>query len=228
MERLRRLSEGIWDLLYPKRAVCMGCDSGEGFPRDWLCEACRLRLAECWVGAAPPPEGAFFDGAAYAYRYSGPAGGLVRNLKYRGVWRLAEPMGRHMAKAFEALQPTGADCLVPVPMHPKRRRERGFNHAALLAEQAARCLELPMLEALTRTRDTRQQARLSDSERLSNLEGAFWLNAEVKGRRVILVDDVRTTGATANACSSVLRSGGAAAVYLLCFALARSGENQPN
>ena len=228
MARLKRAPDALLALIYPRRAECMGCGTKAGFERDWLCEDCRRALAERWVGAAPPPEGGLFEGAAYAYRYSGPAGGLVRNLKYRGVWRLAEPMGRHMAKAFEAIQPTGADCLIPVPMHLKRQRERGFNHASLLAEQAARCLELPVMEALSRTRDTRQQARLTDSERLTNLDGAFLLNTDLKGRRVVLVDDVRTTGSTANACATALRKGGAEAVYLLCFALARSGEDKPN
>ena len=221
MERLRRLSGGLLALLYPSRAVCMGCDSQSGFPREWLCEECRVKLAERWVGAAQPPQGGLFDGAAYAYRYSGPAGGLVRNLKYRGVWRLAEPMGRDMARAFEAIQPTGADCLVPVPMHPKRLRDRGFNHAEALAKQAAAQLELPVLGALERIRNTRQQARLTDEERLTNVTDAFALTLDVAGRRAILVDDVHTTGATTDACAATLRRGGAEAVYLLCYAVAK-------
>ncbi len=223
--RVKRIGEAALGLLYPRRAVCMGCETSTGFPRDWLCEDCRTQLAGRWVGATQPPEGGLFAGAACAFRYGGPAGGMVRSLKYRGVWRLAEPMGRHMARAFEAIQPTGTDCLVPVPMHKKRLRERGFNHAEVLARQAAGHMALPVLDALERVRNTRQQARLPDAERLVNMDGAFALKADVAGRRVVLVDDVCTTGATANACAAALLAGGAEAVYLLCFAAARGGED---
>ena len=224
--RLKRPGDALLGLIYPRRAVCMGCGTQEGFARDWLCEPCRENLASRWVGAGRPPGKHMFDGAAYAYHYGGPAGGLVRNLKYQGVSRLAPTMGRAMARAFEAIQPTGADCLVPVPMHPKRLRERGANHAQLLARVTGECLGLPVLDALKRTRNTRQQARLPAAERRVNMGGAFALREDVQGRRVVLVDDVCTTGATAVACAEALRRGGAAAVYLLCFALASEDEDQ--
>lgn len=218
---MRRALEALLELVYPRRAVCMGCGSRAGFPRDWMCEDCRQLLAKRWAGPGQPPPGGRFLGAAYGYYYGGPAGGLVRNLKYRGVTRLAPSMGRAMARAFEAIQPTGADCVVPVPMHKKRLRRRGFNHAALLAQEAGDRLDLPMNDALERVRNTRQQARLPDEKRRVNMEGAIALRGDVKGRRVILVDDVCTTGATANACAKALLDGGAEAVYLLCFAVAR-------
>ena len=221
MEWVKRAGAGLVELVYPGRATCMGCDSGAGFPRPWLCEDCRRALADRWVGAGDPPPGGIIDGAAYGYVYSGPAVKLVHNLKYRGVWRLGEPMGRQMARAMEALSPLPVDCAVAVPMHPKRLRERGRNHAGVLAEQAAGRLGLPVLPALSRVRNTRQQAKLDDAQRLQNLEGAFALTGDVSGRRVLLVDDVCTTGATANACARTLLEGGAASVYLLCFARAR-------
>jgi len=220
MERIARAGDGLLSMLYPRQAVCMGCGMQWGFPRQWLCEDCRARLADRWVGAAPAQPDDLFDGAAFAYRYGGPVAGMVRNLKYRGIWRLGEMMGRDMARAFEAIQPTGVDCLVPVPMHPKRLKERGLNHARTLAEAVAKPLGLEVLDVLERTRNTPQQARLSHEERRTNLEGAISLQADLSGRRVLLVDDVRTTGATANVCTGVLRRGGAEAVYLLCYALA--------
>ena len=215
-----RVSDALLGLIYPRRATCMGCGSRTGFPRDWLCEDCRQALSSRWVGAGRPPEGGLFKGAAYAYHYGGPAGGLVRNLKYQGVTRLAAGMGRSMASVFALIQPTGADCVAPVPMHPKRLRERGFNHAALLARAAGDRLELPMADALKRVRNTRQQARLPDDARRANMAGAFELQMDVKGKRIVLVDDVCTTGATANACAKTLLDGGAEAVYLLCYAVA--------
>lgn len=208
-------------LVYPVRAECMGCGSKAGFERDWLCEDCRQALANRWIGAAPPPGGGLIDGAAYGFYYGGPASGLVRNLKYRGIARLAEPMGRQMARAFEGLQPAHIDCVAPVPMHIRRVRRRGVNHALLLAREVASRLELPVEQALTRTRNTRQQARLSDVERLHNLDGAFAATEDVAGKRVLLVDDVCTTGATANACADALLKAGASAVLLLCFAQSR-------
>ena len=220
-ERIKRLADGLLGLVYPRRAECMGCGTKAGFERDWLCEECRQALADRWVGACEPPAGGLIDAAACAWLYGGPAGGLIRNLKYRGVTRLGEPMGRHMARAFETLQPLQVDIVVPVPMHPRRLRQRGFNHAELLARAVAQQMGLPVLAALSRIRNTRQQARLNDVQRLSNLEGAFALTADVSGRQVLLVDDVCTTGATANACARALLEGGANAVYLLCFAEAR-------
>ena len=217
----RRALDALLGLVYPRRAECMGCGSKAGLERDWLCEDCRRGLASRWVGAAQPPAGGLIEGAAYAYLYSGPAGGMVRNLKYRGVRRLAEPMGRHMARAFEALQPAYIDFVTPVPMHRRRARMRGGNHALLLARQVAAHMDLPVVEALSRVRNTPQQARLSDAERLRNLDGAFALTADVAGKRILLVDDVCTTGTTANACAAALLRGGAAAVCLLCFAEAR-------
>ena len=219
-EGLKCGARALLELIYPIRAECMGCGTKAGFERDWLCEDCRQALANRWVGAATPPEGGLIDGAAYGYFYGGPAGGLVRNLKYRGVSRLAEPMGRQMVRAFEGLQPAQIDCVVPVPMHIRRTRKRGVNHALLLAKAVADGLGLPLEEALVRTRNTRQQARLNDAERLHNLDGAFAVAGDVAGKRVLLVDDVCTTGATANACAKALLENGASTVLLVCFCLA--------
>ena len=210
---MSRVIDALLGLIYPRKAACMGCGSRAGFPRDWLCEDCRQLLAKRWAGPGQPPPGGRFLGAAYAYYYGGPAGGLVRNLKYRGVTRLAPGMGRAMARAFEAIQPTGADCVVPVPMHKKRLRKRGFNHAALLAQEAGDRLGLPMNDALERVRNTRQQARLPDEKRRVNMEGAIALRGDVKGRRVILVDDVCTTGSTQESCAKVLKSAGIPSIF---------------
>jgi ComF family protein len=219
-EGLKRAARALLELIYPIRAECMGCGAKTGFERDWLCEDCRQALANRWVGAATPPEGGLIDGAAYGYFYGGPAGGLVRNLKYRGVSRLAEPMGRQMVRALEGLQPAHIDCVTPVPMHVRRVRKRGVNQALLLAREVADGLQLPLEEALVRTRNTLQQARLDDAKRLHNLDGAFAVAGNVAGKRVLLVDDVCTTGATANACAEALLKEGASAVLLVCFCLA--------
>ena len=116
--------------------------------------------------------------------------------------------------------------MVPVPLHPARLAERGYNQAALLAGGAAAELGCPLhARALARTRHTPQQARLSRSERLDNVIGAFRVRsvseaAALRGRAVVLVDDVATTGATLSACAAALRAGGAASVTALVIARA--------
>ncbi|MBR6890207.1 MAG: ComF family protein [Clostridia bacterium] len=222
MAWLKRPAQGLVDLIYPKKTMCMGCGTQAGFERDWLCEDCRVELAQRWYGAGQPPRGGLIDGAAFGYRYGGPVSGMVHNLKYRSAWQLAGPMARAMVSALSGLQPLQIDGVVPVPMHKKRLRERGRNHSALLAEQVAALMALPQIDALERVRDTAQQALLSDAERQSNLENAFRLVRDVAGMRLLLVDDVCTTGATANACAAALREGGAASVVLLCYAEARA------
>ena len=204
-------------VLFPRRAVCMGCGGLTGCAEDWICPDCRRALNENWIGAGPPPEG--LDGAAYAYAYRDPAARVVRQLKYVGVSALAGFMARDMVMAYDFIAPTGADCVTCVPMHPRRLRRRGFNQAALLARDVAGRLELPFVEALRTVRPVRQQARLDGAARLQNLRDAFAAEG-VAGRRVLLVDDVCTTGATARACARALRDAGAKNVYLLCYAKA--------
>ena len=215
---IRRLTRQALGLLYPRRAVCMGCGSWTGCREDWICPDCREQLAQSWVGAEPPVKG--FDGAAFAYVYHGPSAGIVQRLKYTGVKELAGFMGQDMARAYRFLEPTGADAVTWVPMHRKRLRQRGFNHAELLARDVAARLGLPCEELLERVRPTKQQARRSDDERRRNLKGAFAVKGNVAGRRVILVDDVCTTGSTARECARALKTAGAEAVYLLCYARA--------
>lgn len=213
--------EWILNLLYPRRAECMGCGSKVGCDRNDMCEDCRERLAKAWVGvrAAEPASG--LSAAAYAYRYASPANGMVRKLKYAGVQLLAEEMGRDIARAAELLRIRDA-VVTFVPMHPSRERRRGFNHAELLARKAAETLGLECADLLVRTRNAPQQARLSREERLENLRGAFRVpdaeKEKLAGRNVLLIDDVFTTGATAKSCAEALRKAGAAKVYFAAYA----------
>ncbi|MBR2700066.1 MAG: ComF family protein [Clostridia bacterium] len=213
------LLNAIRNLFFPLRANCMGCGAATGCREDWICPACREALTQGWVGASPPPEG--LDAAAFAYVYRGAAVGIVTQLKYRGVTRLAGFMGGDMARAYRFIEPTGADCVTCVPMHPKRRVRRGYNHAELLARELSGRIGIPFVELLERVRDTPQQAKLEDDARRANVSGAFRALNAARGRRVLLVDDVCTTGSTATACARALRAAGAEAVYLVCYARAR-------
>ncbi len=214
---LRDAWERALALLYPRRAVCMGCGSPAGCTRDWLCDDCRLLLPKLWLGPQPLPEVPEADGAAFAYLYAGPVRGMVRRLKYGGVHRLADTMAADMSRAYRGLLPTGVDLVTFVPMHPRRLKRRGYNQAALLAKGVAAQLGLPCEAALRRTRNARQQARLNRKERMKNLKGGFACALDVRGRRILLVDDICTTGATMRVCAQTLRKAGAASVYVLCF-----------
>ena len=210
------------NLLFPRRAVCMGCGSMLGCDRDDLCESCREELARRWVGVKAPPKGSGLDGAAYAHIYHGPAGGMVRNLKYRGAWLLAEEMGVEIARAAGFLHLKRIDFVTAVPMHPRRMRRRGKNHAELLARAAAKHMQLEYAPLLMRTRNDRQQARLDKQRRVKNLEGGFaavpaWAD-RIPGAAVLLVDDVLTTGTTAARCAQALREAGAKKVYFAAYA----------
>jgi len=155
--------------------------------------------------------------------YDNVARGLVHRLKYEDRHDLARPMARMMAGAGRDLL-AQADCVVPVPLHRGRLWRRRFNQAALLARPLADGADLPFLpHALIRRRATRSQVGLSRAGRAENLSGAFHVPPaeahRLAGLRVLLVDDVRTTGATANAAARALLRGGAESVDLLTFAL---------
>ena len=218
-EILRLWMKGLWDdamgLMFPTRAVCMGCGSAAGFETEWVCPECRQVLARRWIGAFPEAK---LDGASAAYHYAGPAGSVVRNLKYRNVTALAKPMAEDMLRALEQIQPVGAEMVVPVPMHPKRQKHRGYNQSELLAREVAAALEVPCEIGLVRIRDTVQQARLEGDERRLNLMDAFRAEDCVSGWRVLLVDDVYTTGETARECAKALKEGGAISVSFLAYA----------
>lgn len=219
LEMLHFWAKGFVDdvlgLMFPTRAVCMGCGSAAGFEQEWLCDDCRKALVRRWIGAFPEPK---LDGSAAVYQYAGPAGGVVRNLKYRGVTTLAKPMAKEMLRALERIQPVGAEMVVPVPMHPRRLKQRGYNQSELLAKEIAAELEVPCENGLIRVRNTVQQARLQGDERRKNLKDAFRAEPCVSGWRVLLVDDVYTTGETARQCAEALRQGGAISVSFLSYA----------
>lgn len=150
--------------------------------------------------------------------YEGALRDIVHAFKYGGRPSIATDLGRLLVPAAEDLL-DGVDVVVPVPLHPRRQRARGFNQATELA----RTLRAPVRTLLHRTRETSPQARLPASRRHANVRGAFglaWPGLDLSGCRVLLVDDVRTTGATLDACARVLMRAGAPEVRALTVARA--------
>ena len=147
--------------------------------------------------------------------YQGALREIVHALKYDGRRSLARPLGLRLARAGSDIL-AGADLVVPVPLHRSRRRARGFNQAA----EIARHLGLPVTDALRRVRATPSQTDLPAARRHANMRNAFAMRwrADVGGRRVVLVDDVSTTGATLDACARALMDAGALEVRALTAA----------
>ena len=144
---------------------------------------------------------------------------MVYGMKYRNLRSLAPTMGRLMA-AHREQDRIPADALVAVPLHPRRERDRGYNQSALLAREVSRWTGISVETGLLRrTRDTAPQVSMaSHEERRENIEGAFECAGGVEGLRVLLIDDVVTTGSTMSACAGPLKAAGAASVWGLALA----------
>lgn len=234
---MRGLLNGAIDLLLPPRCAgcgviveaqgsfCAACWAGLPFITAPMCAHCGLPFetaadvgALCGACLAAPPR---FEARA-ALAYNGPAREVVLRLKHADRPHLAVDMAGQLRRAAGAWLDDDV-LIVPVPLHRWRLWRRGYNQAAELAKAVARAAGKPLLvDALVRSRATKSSQGLNPSERRRNLRGAFRVadaaQPHVAGRCIILVDDVLTTGATADACARVLRRAGAASVRLLTLA----------
>ncbi|HET6613101.1 MAG TPA: ComF family protein [Kofleriaceae bacterium] len=193
--------------LYPVGCACPGCAVPIEGPRDLLCARCRR-----W----PPP----FSSARAAFRYGGQLAFALRRLKLGDRPDLARQLAPLWRPALITAA-VAADLAVPVPQHWRRRAARGFDPVALLLSRAARTTGIRVdLTALRRVRKTHVQAGLSSRARAANLRGAIRAHRRVTGRRVLVVDDIMTTGATFSACAQALCEAGAQEVT--CLAIARA------
>jgi ComF family protein len=197
---------------------------------EYFCVACRMpfvnrfpldetgRCAMCRLGLRG------FD-AVYSYgSYEGSLRELIHLFKYGGVRPLAGTFGRLMAQALP--RETTFDVIVPMPLHWFKKWQRGFNQSDDLAREIGKKWNVPVRNVIRRKKSTRPQAGLTNAKRRANVSGAFRVprGRSLAGMRVLLVDDVVTTGATASACARVLKRAGAAHVALL--ALARTDRRQ--
>jgi ComF family protein len=176
---------------------------------DRLCSLCRREPLQ-------------IDGIRSVAYFEGTLREVIHHFKYYNKQDLAIPLGKLMGDYWEK-NPLPAEIIVPVPLHVDRLRERGYNQAALLAREFGRSTGLPISEnSLVRVRATRPQVELSVQERKENVCDAFRCSsAELKDRRVLLIDDVCTTGATLEACSIALRQADVRSVWALTLARAR-------
>jgi ComF family protein len=227
------LLQAAVSLLYP--GTCTVCRKHVG-AGEYLCNGCEAKIVRivrpfCET-CSEPFEGSIntaftcancahrsihFNRAVAAYRGRGIVRDVIHEFKYNRQIHLRHLVARWLRAALDdkRLRDCQFDVIVPVPLHPARQRERGFNQASLLADLLSAHTSIPDRPVLERVRYTTTQTALDRSERMENLHNAFRLrkNADVRGLRVLLVDDVLTTGSTLNECARILKRAGAFSVH---------------
>lgn len=226
---LRAVGSKLIDLLFPPTCVgcgregaflCPACVAGVHRLPPPLCPACgRPLIREEWCPSCRRWK-LDIDGIRSPFALQGVLRQAIHRFKYGGFKALSAPLAELLAQSLDS-RPLPAEVLSPVPLHPRRLRDRGYNQSGLLARELGRLTGLPVEEqTLFRHRNSPAQARTPDAEeRRRNVSDAFGCRGHaLRGKRVLLIDDVCTTGATLNACSSALKTAGAASVWGLALA----------
>ncbi len=237
-DTLKAVSDLLLDVVYPRscqhcgavadgmRFFCWECLSDFHYVQPPFCSLCGDPVPghidheyRCVFCSRRTP---YFDGARSAVHYEGAAGLAIRAVKYQyATWLipdLTDLLEASMRTHYDLL-PFDAICYIP--LYPLKRRDRGFNQAKLLAQALGRRRSIPLAKrVLRRLRDTGSQTHLTAARRVTNVAGVFSVvrPERVKGKRLLLIDDVMTTGATVNECARVLKEAGADVVYVLTVA----------
>lgn len=231
IENFKRLGRGILDLVFPISCLVCGRD-GEFLCSDCLAKLPRLEKQKCIVCTKPSPFGKTHpdcvtrntvDGMICAASYQDKnTKKIIETFKYNFVSDLSKPLAQMITETVisqNLLEYFQEFILVPVPLHKKRLNWRGFNQAVLLAMELSQNLKIPIEDKLAiRDKHTKPQVNLTADERKRNIENAFSVTSEVAGKKILLVDDVVTSGSTANEIAKLLKSNKAAEIWILAFA----------
>lgn len=241
IEIFRSIGEELLELLFPRQHGCFLCGEHNTKRNNTpICEKClnillnwQTRFKRCSLCGRYLPLGYgekcgeclsftwYFDIARSFAPYQGSLKEAIYRFKYRGRKNLARPLGYLLKELLVSEVSFRPHFAVPVPLFPQKLKERGYNQALLLSRELGQLAGIKVKRRiLKKSRSTSSQAGLSRLERLKNVRGSFTVNgtSEVRGKRILLIDDVFTTGATASECSRVLREAGACKIAVLTVA----------
>ncbi|MCD6386112.1 ComF family protein [Candidatus Sumerlaeota bacterium] len=238
--------EAVLSFFFPAR--CAVCNERLKESEELLCDVCRQEIRwidlpdcpVCGAGASKMPRSrgkpdfshcptcpsrkrpVYFDRCFSAVYYNDTAAEIVKNLKFNRLFSASTFMARLMfIRMQENFSPIKFDCIIPVPLHPRRQRLRGYNQAELIAEELSRLIHIPLAtELLLRTRFTKKQTELTPEDRYFNVNDAFAVREPelLNDKKVLLIDDVYTTGSTLNSAAKALKLAGAKTVIAFTFA----------
>jgi len=222
----KHLKNWLLDLVFPK--FCVGC----GWEGTWLCPKCTHDILEVKSQVCPEcgrlSENGLYcqrcrlepnsrrkplQGIVAAFYYEeGPIKEMVHNFKYNSILEFKGILGQGLAAAAKDLR---GDIVTFTPLHPRRLSQRGYNQAEILAREASRNLKIPVQNLLTKTKHTKRQVGLLGSKRRKNLTNVFRSRKgiDIKNKKILIVDDITTTGTTLNECARVLKAAGAKEVW---------------
>ena len=234
---LIKIKNILLHLLFPKTCFCCGIDlplENKGFlcsdclkklkkPGPIICQRCGITLkdggAHCFNCRGSKAKHFKCSLIRSALDFNEPSRALIHGLKYEKYTNIAKFLTPLMQKTLlENPDFLEAEYFVPVPIHKKRLKKRGFNQSEILARELSALTNIPVLPALIRIKNTKSQTKLTKKERAENIKEAFVCSCpkEIKKKAIILIDDVCTTGATLEECAKVLKKAGAREVYALC------------
>lgn len=236
-ERIKDFFDAIFKVIFPldvtcdicgreltsktRHRICATCIENLPFIKGHRCIACGVPIADeaDYCNRCKIDRGVFTKNRS-PFIYDGEVRRIIYKLKFGGKKYIAQTLGGLMADEFLASD-MQADIIVFVPMTAKEEKKRGYNQSELIALEIGKRLNIPVLCALSKVRETKAQKQLNGKERVKNLEDAFRCDfKEVENRKILLVDDIFTTGATANECSKVLLKSKAREVSVLTCAVA--------
>lgn len=215
---MKRILNGFLDLLFPPK--CVFCHHLLHRGEQEICRGCRLTLPVCQRNPEPGP---YLSGCVSALIYEANVRESLLRYKFHGMEQYAGCYGKLLAAACTSLPEV--DAVTWIPVSRRRRWERGYDQARLLAVELSRRMDKPMCATLVKVRDNpAQSSQTSPAARRANVLGVYRAKGTVTGKKFLLVDDIMTTGATASEAARVLLTAGAAAVYLAVVAVRQSGE----
>lgn len=238
--RQKKYGEAFWNLFYPKRCplceeilesfeeICVDCRQKLVYIHEPKCKKCG-KAFEIQPGKDIYPEYCAdcsrirhsFDVGMAVFQYQEGIRESIYRFKYSNQRTYAAFYAQAMAYRYgRTLRSWGIEIIIPVPVSKEKKQSRGYNQAALLAKELSERLQIPYGEELVRVKNTIPQKELSPTERKTNLKNAFKMKQNiVKYKKVLLVDDIYTTGSTMDACATVLKQAGAGQVYCICLAI---------